>query len=511
MDVSSLSRRFAPSGLVVAGLGFFLTRFTVTLAAYDDPLRFFVGGLVPLALGLGLSVFGVSLVVGDFERSFVRTVATWCVAGTGAMFVLVVLTLVANGTNLAMDPVRSQTYLANFLIGGSAGGALTGVYAGHAARQRRQLERQTGRLEMVTRLLRDEVLNAVTVIRGRAEVLQRTHDTDSAAAIERRTDDVATTVENVKHITRDGDTLGALDAIPVTDCVTSAVEAVRDRYPAASITVDTSAADGVTVWANPLLEDAVAHLVENAVVYDDAEAPAVEVRVTADEAGVAIAVADEGPGLPADQQALVESGEVAVYAERSTGFGLNLVRLLAGSYGGRVDASVDDTGTTVTLTVRRADTDGGAGADAGSSYGLSRRGLGLVVGASLLAGAVMGLLMQYLGGAVPIIGALYGTTDPTVGWITHEFHSVVFGLTYAGLVQLVPSSVDDRLRYYGTAFGWAVALWLVAAGLVMPLWLRLVGIPAPLPNVAATTLGSHLLWGLTLAVLYRHGRRYLNE
>ncbi|MDS0278751.1 ATP-binding protein [Halomicroarcula sp. S1AR25-4] len=511
MDVSSLSRRVSPSGLVVAALGFFLTRFTVTLAAYDDPLRFLVGGLVPLALGLGLSVFGVALAVGDFERSFVRTVAVWCVAGVGAMLVLVVLTLVANDTNLAMEPVRSQTYLANFLIGGSAGGALTGVYAAQTARQRRQLERQTGRLEMVTRLLRDEVLNAVTVIRGRAEVLQRTHDVDSAAAIERRTDDVATTVENVKHITRDGDAVGALDAIPVADCVVAAMETVRQRYPDARITADVSTAEDATVWANPLLEDALVHLVENAVVYDDAEAPVVAVRVTTDESAVAIAVADEGPGLPADQQALVDRGEVAVYEERSTGFGLNLVRLLAGSYGGRVDAAVDEAGTTITLTLRRADTDAATGADPRTSYGLSRRGLGLVAGASLLAGAVMGLLMQVLGGAVPIIGALYGTTDATVGWITHEFHSVVFGLTYAGLVQLVPRSVDARVRYYGTAVGWAVALWLVAAGLVMPLWLRLVGIPAPLPNVAATTLASHLLWGLTLAVLYRHGRRWLDE
>ncbi|MBV0925487.1 sensor histidine kinase [Halomicroarcula limicola] len=510
MELSSLSRRFAPSGLAVAGLGFFLTRFTVTLAAYDDPLRFVVGGLVPLALGLGLSAFGVSLAVGDFERSFVRTVTAWCVAGAGAMLVLVVLTLVANDTTLAMDSVRSQTYLANFLIGGSVGGALTGVYAGRAIRQRRELERQTGRLEMVTRLLRDEVLNAVTVIRGRAEVLQSTHDADSAAVIERRTDDVATTVENVKHITRDGVALGALDVVSVTDRVTAAVETVRARYPASEIALDTPTTGDVTVWANPLLEDAVEHLVENAVVYNDAETPPVEVGVTVDSSAVEITVTDRGPGLPLGQQELIEKGEVAVYAERSTGFGLNLVRLLAGSYGGNVAAAVDEQGTTITLTLRRADTAELAGTDPGATYGLSRRELGLLTGASLVAGAAMTLFMQLLGGGVPIIGALYGLTNTTVGWITHEFHSVVFGLTYAGLVQLVPPSVDDRLRYYGTAVGWAVALWLVAAGLVMPLWLRLVGVSAPVPNLSVVTLSGHLVWGLTLAALSRHGRRWLS-
>lgn len=34
------------SGLVVAGIGFFLTRFTVTLA-FEDPVRFYLAGVVP--------------------------------------------------------------------------------------------------------------------------------------------------------------------------------------------------------------------------------------------------------------------------------------------------------------------------------------------------------------------------------------------------------------------------------------------------------------------------------
>ena len=503
MDVS-LPRRFAPSGLAVAGIGFFLTRFTVTLAAYDDPVRFVIAGVVPLALGLGLAVFGVALAVGAFDRRFVATVTKWCIAGAASMLVLVVLPLVGNGTSFAMDPIRSQTSLSNFLIGGSVGGALTGVYAGRSADRRRELGQQASQLEMVNRLLRDEVLNAVTVIRGRAAVLRVTDDPDSVTAIERRSEDVESTIRNVKHITRDGTATTALDPTPVTDCVTAAVEDVRARYPDAAVSA-TDVDGDVRVWANALLDDALTHLVENAVAYSDAPTPAAEVAVTATDDAVAIAVADNGPGLPADQRELIEQGDIGAYDDRSTGFGLNIVRLLARSYDGAVDATVTDCGTTVTLTLGRADTGHGPASATRSSTALSRRRLGLATGASLVAGGVMGGVLQLLTGTVPVIGALYGASSVWVGWLTHSFHSVVFGLMYAALTSLVPGRYGDGVRHYGVALAWATLLWLVAASLLMPVWLRVVGVPATVPNLRGVSPVGHLLWGGTLALLYRLG------
>ena len=508
--IRSLGRGFSPTGLVVAVLGFFLTRFTVTLAVRDSPVAFVFGGVLPLVLGLGLSAFGVALVVGEFERGFVRTVTLWCLAGTGAMFVLVLVTLVGNGSMGPLSAGGSRTYLSNFLIGGGVGGALTGVYAGRSNRQQHELEQQAARLDLVNRILRDRVLNALTVIRGRVELAESRDGVGTAdvlSVIDDRSAGVQQVVENMKHITHGGADL-SLDAVPVVPCVESGVDAVRETHPSADYDLQADVPADLRVRANTMLDNLVAHLVENAVVYNDSDSPHVEVAVTDTTDTVTISVSDNGRGLPERQLDLLDRGEIGSYEDRSTGFGLDLVRLLVRSYGGRTAATVTDGGTTITLTLPRVSTDGGvATPQSNDVLGLSPRRLSLAVGTSLVAAVVMGVPMQFLSGSVPVIGALYGVQNALVGWLTHGFHSVVFGLVYAALVQTAPDQLSDGLRYYGVALGWSLALWLVAAGLIMPIWLSLVGIEANLPNLSAVSLLAHLLWGASLAALYRYGCR----
>ncbi|MFB6223407.1 MAG: ATP-binding protein [Haloarcula sp.] len=511
--IRSFGRRFSPAGLVIAGLGFFLTRFTVTLAVVDNLLMFVFGGVLPLVLGLGLSAFGIALVIGEFEGAFVRTVTLWCLAGTGAMFVLVLLTLAGNGSMGPLSSPGSRTYLSNFLIGGSVGGALTGVYAGRSNRQQHELEQQAARLDLVNRILRDRVLNALTVIRGRVEVVESRDDVGAAdvlSVVDDRSAGVQQVVENMKHITRGGSDV-SLDAVPVVPCVETGLNAARENYPHAEYDLQTDVPAELHVRANTMLEHLLRHLVVNAVVYNDSDHPEVEIVVTDATDTVTISVSDNGPGLPEHQLDLLERGEIGSYEDRSTGFGLDLVRLLVQSYGGRTDATVTDDGTTITLTLPRVSTDGGVMLpESDEVYGLSPRRIGLTVGTSVVAAVVMGIPYQLLSGSVPVIGALYGVQNALVGWITHGFHSVVFGLAYAALVQSVPDHLSDRARYYGVALGWALALWLVAAGLIMPVWLSLVGIEASLPNLTAVTLVGHLLWAGSLAVLYRYGCRRLD-
>jgi two-component system OmpR family sensor kinase len=499
------------SGLVVAGVGFFLTRFTVTLAVDADPVRFFLAGIVPLALGLGLTAFGVALAVADVEPSLARTTAVWCVVGAGTMAVLVVLTLLGSTPMSALDAetLRSRTYLANFLIGGSVGGTLTGLYASRNRRQREDMRQQAQRLEVLNRLLRHEVLNAVTVIRGYSQSGEEGADTDPAV-VDEYAGAIEQTINEVKHLTWHGD--AATEVVDVADCIDRVLAGVDEQFPGAETTVEYHVED-TAVRADGRLETVVQHLVENAVVHDESDQPVVDISVRETRGGIEVSVADEGPGLPDRQRKLLESGEIEEFDDPGAGFGLDIVRFLVESYGGTIETEVDDTGTTVRVILRPV-------GDVGPSLRAGARGvtgvrpaiphLAVTVVAALVAGVTYGVVAELLDSPVAFIGVYYASQpDAVVGWLTHEFHSLVFAFMFAGLLSVAPVRYRDHVPgHVAIATGWGVVVWLVAAGVVSPIWLRLVGIPAPLPSLTPTLLATHVTWGATLGLLtglgYRH-------
>jgi signal transduction histidine kinase len=498
--------------LLVAAVGFVLTRFTVALAVYEDPVRFYLAGVVPMTLGLGLAAFGVALTVADVDRSLVRTTALWCVAGAGAMLVLVVLTLLGSSTEgmPAFETLRSRTYLSNFLIGGSVGGTLTGLYASRNRRQRGHLRQQANRLAVLNRMLRHEILNAVTAIRGYAALRERS-DRDAAQVIESRSDAIEDTIEEVKYLT---ETTGTGDTVvgptDVEDCLETSLSVVTERYPDATITT-TMDADGAQVLANSRLERVFVHLLENAIVHSESETPTVEVTVTVTANEVLIDVTDDGPGLPSDQQTLLETGDIESFDDPGTGFGLNVVRLLVESYRGRVETDVDASGTTVRIALPRARDDAGGAWRPTGSVRPALPQLGVILVASLVAGVLFSAGSGLFGGSVGIIGVLYGVQSTVVGWITHEFHSVVFGFAFATLLSLAPARYQRGplvyLTYAAIGLGWGLVLWFVASGFVSAFWFRLVGVPASIPNLTLTSFVGHVVWGVSLGLLTAVGYR----
>jgi uncharacterized membrane protein YagU involved in acid resistance len=371
---------------------------------------------------------------------------------------------------------------------------------------------------VLNHLFRDAVLNALTAIRGHLQLLGEDADRETRAraveVIDGQTASLEDSVEDVRHLARGKtDPTHGLEPIALDDELEACLASAREEFPAARIDVD-GELPAVSVRADALLGRVFELLVENAVVHSDAATP--EVTITAGREGgtVRVSIADNGPGLPRAQQGMLAAGTVEEFDDPSTGFGLNVATLLAESYRGHLDATVTEAGTTldVVLPIAAAETarpgapSAHGTADVGRTTGgsgVAKDSLALASGAAVVAGVVMGLLLGAMGGSVPVIGALYGVADPVVGWLTHEFHSVVFGVLYLVVLAVAPRAWrESHVGRIGLGACWGAALWLFAAGMVMPLWLQLVGIPASLPTLTLPSLLGHLVWGASLGGLY---------
>jgi signal transduction histidine kinase len=492
--------RIQPGGLLIALSGFGITRFFVAeTLTVDATLPFVIAGLVPLVVGFLLTIYGVVLAIGPFEPTYVNTVARWHLLGVGGMvlvFALTSLEQVLRGGGIAFG-YDSPLLVANVLLGGAVGGTLTGVRSGKVLEQRREIQRSANRALLVTRLLKHEALNAITIIGGHADQLDSSGERrpESLSAIHESVDQIKSTVEEVSQITANGHGSGRVDAASL---VRREVESIESEY---GVDVHTSIhTDDTQVIADGRLAVVIRELLTNAIVHGEGD---VEVDLRSTHQILQLSIADSGPGLSADQRALLEDGSFPEYDDPTTGFGLQIVRLLTVQFGG--DIAVD-TGTAggrrsaVTLELPREASD----SLSTDTIGVTLPNLGAAVVGGVIGGVAMGLFYQYSTGLMPIIGSLYGVQSPLIGWITHLFHSALFGMVFAGICAIpgLGQFNTGRMRAGVLGLAWATMLWLVAAGLLMPFWLVLTGVSATLPTLSLPGFIGHAIWGVALGVTY---------
>ena len=489
IDRSGVLGRVDAGGLVIALVGFLLSRFAVLETASGAAMvpTFLLGDGLSLVLGLGLAVAGVALAVSSHSTAYVNTVAVWCLLGVAGMGVLVGSVLL-EGRMGGSSLVMAEGVPARILVGGAIGGAAIGAGSARSARQRRDLQRYADRLTVLNRILRHEVLNKVNVVRGYAGL----DGGGDAAVIERNAEQIDRAIEEVGFLTQ-----GAADGatVDLRRAVGEAVGDTRESFPDAAIGVGTVPAD-VSVRASDRLVTLLSHLLANAVEYGESA----RISATTRTGSVAVTVADDGPGLPGDAAALLTDRELPEYDDPTVGFGLTVVRLLVEEFDGRVTVgtggeTASGEGTEITVTLPRA-----GELPAGTGLDIDSRHLLAVGVGGIAAGTVMGVAINAATGSVAVIGALYGTPSPAVGWLTHLFHSVVFAVAFAALLRgsghLGSWRPTRRSVTLGVGFG--VGLWLFAAGVVMPIWLRAAGVSAALPNLTFAGLGGHVLWGLVV-------------
>lgn len=129
--------------------------------------------------------------------------------------------------------------------------------------------------------------------------------------------------------------------------------------------------------------------------------------------------------------------------------------------------------------------------------------------AGLAAGVLMGLLMHFVMGIMPIVGGLYGARAVPAGWVAHLFHAVLFGLVFAAIASAeeLRDYAESPVTGVGLGVAWAAVLWLVAASVVMPVWMGAAGLGAPdVPRIRAMVGVAHAIYGVVLGGVFGYLR-----
>ena len=482
MDRPSPSNRlaFKPEGVVIAVVAFVLTRGTVAdLLVTDSGFAMEASAVLVLTIGFGVVLYGINVAVSARDRAYTRTILVWFVAGTAS------LGLILRPLVTVSSPGDATAAVAAVGIVGGGAGLLVGIRGAEADRRQATVDQQIEQARLLNRILRHEVRNSVTILRGHSELLfenrEETADRSKTAII-----DAIARIEGAVDETRFL-TVGTVDGGSALGPVQ--LDEVIRRHAERTDQVDRAVSvPSVTVRADRYIDRLLDELVALPGWADAGADPlAVEVR----DRYVELSVTAPGAWLSAREREVLVEG-VPEQERNDVDYGVPVLRLLAARYGGEIHVDATGDATTVQVLLPRTN----RAAAGGNTPGIASEALWRTLGIGLAAGIAMGAFFQGTTGTLPVIGALYGASVSSVGWIAHLFHSAVFATVFTVARSessgLFGESVGATV-IAGVAYG--LFLWFAMAGVVMSLWLNVVGVAAPLPNLDSASLVGHLLWG----------------
>ena len=213
-------------------------------------------------------------------------------------------------------------------------------------------------LRLYDRVLRHDLRNDLNLITGYAEELAERVDDAEAAELVAEIMATARSVVTLAETARDLDAaVGGsepLETVELDAVVAAALEDVDDDGVAV-----TAALESVRARAAPQLALAVEHVLDNAIVHNDAPDPSVEVTVT-EAVGdgrrwATLVVEDDGPGIPAGEREVLTQGSETPLRHGS-GLGLWLVYWVVRQSNGELSyEAVEPRGSRVTIRLLAAD------------------------------------------------------------------------------------------------------------------------------------------------------------
>ncbi|MFP9193899.1 histidine kinase N-terminal 7TM domain-containing protein [Natrialbaceae archaeon A-CW1-1] len=211
------------------------------------------------------------------------------------------------------------------------------------------------RLQVLNRVLRHDVKNNVNIIGGYADLLTD-HVEPSGAEFLEAIDEKATALADLSDLAREVDLVlheeSQQQAVDMAASVRNATERLQRSYAHATVIVD--AQGRALARADPLHRSAIENVLENAIEHSDRPNPTVEVTVTATASTIDVTITDDGPGIPADEQAVLTSRRETPL-EHASGLGLWLVNWIVVRSGGIIEFDTNEPrGSVVRLKFPRA-------------------------------------------------------------------------------------------------------------------------------------------------------------
>ncbi|SDY92023.1 hybrid sensor histidine kinase/response regulator [Halopenitus persicus] len=192
-------------------------------------------------------------------------------------------------------------------------------------RRTRELQRQNERLEEFSRTLSHDLKNPLNVAQGRLDLAEQTNDDEQFDQIRQALTRMEMLTDEALSLAKHGLTVQQPEPVYLRETVQDAWDAV----PTENATLECTISDGTTVSGDAsriceLLENLFGNAVEHA-------GPNTTVRVELLDMYTGFYVADDGPGIQADERDTVfEPGYTST--EDGTGFGLAIVREIAAAH-----------------------------------------------------------------------------------------------------------------------------------------------------------------------------------
>lgn len=333
----------------VMGTGIVMSALIVpTMVATRGSLPALILGLLGVLAAVGLSSTGYWLGMGQMHDEQIWRVATHAGLGIGLLTLSNLLVIIANGQVTFGSP--ESTILASSIVFGGTGGALAGII--------REYDRSTTTLtqstEVLSRVLRHNLRNDMTVILGQLDQLEENISGPPAEQVRRirsKIDEVVTLSEKAQEIefavTGNNRQRHPVDAVTF---VKRRAQALKSAHT--DVAVKTDLPESAWVSADWMLETAIENVFETTLMNGD---PGTELKIDVDqsETGWAeITIVDVNNHLPAAEINTLRSG-TETPLQHSQGLGLWLVNWIIESYGGTLDIETGSDCSIVKMRLRR--------------------------------------------------------------------------------------------------------------------------------------------------------------